>query len=133
MKGSTFACLAASALLLASLPASAQFTAPCDTRAARAADKWFGDDKALHAGGSAALGVLAATMTDSEAGAFAIAMVPGVLKEISDRRTCGNFFSVKDLAADALGAYLGVKFGRAYIVPIGGRNMVGVAVQIPLD
>lgn len=100
----------------------------CNTSAARAADKWTGDDKAMHLGGSAVIGMFASTMTSSEPKALAIAMVPGVLKEIQDRKTCGNFFSVKDLAADALGAYLGVKFGHTYIAPIGPNGKPGVTI-----
>lgn len=116
-------------MLLTALPAHAA----CDTSAARAADKWTGDDKVLHLGGSAVLGVFASTMTRSEPTAFAIAMIPGVLKEIQDSRTCGNYFSAKDLAYDALGAYLGVKFGHTYIVPIGPGGKPGLTLFTTLD
>ena len=47
--------------------------------------------------------------------AFAFAMVPGVLKEVVDSRQKGNYFSGKDLAADALGAAFGVWAGGAML------------------
>ena len=64
-------------------------------------------DKKMHFGVSFALGVAAANQwRDEPVKAWAIAQVPGLLKELSDIR--GTGFSGADLAANALGAALGV-------------------------
>lgn len=104
--------LATAALLLCSLAAHAAG----DESAARAADRWSGKDKQMHFAISAFAGVAAAQLAPhNEWAAFGVAMIPGIIKEIGDSQTQGNFFSVKDLAADALGAYVGVKFGHFLI------------------
>lgn len=72
-------------------------------------DSWTSHDKALHFGVSAALGMAAGSQwPDHKGRAFALALTPGVLKELSDARKGGSGFSIKDLTADALGAALGV-------------------------
>lgn len=80
-----------------------------------------GPDKTGHAACSALLGVEAALLFNkgksvderSFWGPFALAMVPGVLVEISDERKRrhghgGEGFSVRDLAADMAGVAVGV-------------------------
>jgi uncharacterized protein YfiM (DUF2279 family) len=52
---------------------------------------------------------------DSDAQAFGVAMLPGIAKELLDAADTCNVFSTKDLAADALGAFIGVKV-RGWIV-----------------
>jgi len=74
-----------------------------------AQDRWVGDDKVWHFGGSVFIGTLAYTAVESKPIAFGIAMGVGLLKEMSDRKTTG--FSYKDLVWDAAGAYLGVQVG----------------------
>ncbi|MDO9226051.1 MAG: hypothetical protein Q8M09_17525 [Pseudomonadota bacterium] len=74
---------------------------------AQAADDWGGADKAQHFAVSAVLGTASAMHFEDKWVAFGVAMIPGVLKEITDSR-----FSGKDLAADALGAALGVQLGH---------------------
>ena len=76
------------------------------------ADEWTGKDKSLHFGVSAALGVAAYAQTHDRTKAFAWAIAPGVLKEIADSQSDGNQFSSKDLAWDALGAFVGVQAGH---------------------
>ena len=77
----------------------------CSSSAAQ--DTWNGADKKMHIGVSFVLGFAAgAQWPDNRLKAFGVAMIPGVLKEVSDRGTTG--ISGKDLAADALGAALGV-------------------------
>jgi uncharacterized protein YfiM (DUF2279 family) len=72
-----------------------------------AQDQWNGSDKKMHFGVSFVLGFAAGNQwPENKPLAFGVAMIPGVLKEISDRNTTG--FSGKDLATDALGAALGV-------------------------
>ena len=76
------------------------------------ADEWTGKDKSLHFGVSAALGVAAYAQTHDRTKAFAWAIAPGILKEIADSQSDGNQFSSKDLAWDALGAFVGVQAGH---------------------
>ncbi len=83
---------------------------------AQAADDWNGADKAKHFAVSAVLGTASAMHFENKWTAFGVAMIPGVLKEITD-----SHFSSKDLAADALGAALGVQLGHWIVT----RNGVG--------
>ncbi|OQX10946.1 MAG: hypothetical protein BWK73_18925 [Thiothrix lacustris] len=76
------------------------------------ADEWTGNDKSLHFGVSAVLGVAAYSQTHDRTQAFAWAIAPGVLKEVLDSQEEGNRFSTKDLAWDALGAFVGVQAGH---------------------
>jgi putative lipoprotein len=86
-------------------------------------DSFKGDDKALHLGVSFALGVAAGSQwPDNKLKAFGVAMIPGVLKEISDRSTTG--FSGKDLVADAVGAALGVYTAHWLITRQNGKAVV---------
>ncbi len=80
--------------------------------ASMAADDWSSSDKALHFGISAGFGTLSAMHFENKWTAFGVAMLPGLLKEIHDSGQTGNRFSGKDLAADALGAAVGVQFGH---------------------
>lgn len=78
-------------------------------------DKWTGPDKKLHLGVSAILGFAAINQFPNEpVKAWALAMVPGVIKEASDPR-----WSWKDIVVDGVGAYLGVKLGGCIITPRG--------------
>lgn len=77
------------------------------TSSAQAADDWNGADKGAHFAVSAVLGTAAAMHFEDKWTAFGVAMIPGLLKELTDSR-----FSGKDLAADALGAGLGVQIGH---------------------
>jgi putative lipoprotein len=76
------------------------------------ADAWTGKDKSLHFGVSAALGIAAYTQTHDRTQAFAWAIAPGIVKEIVDSQSAGNQFSSKDLAWDALGAFVGAQAGH---------------------
>jgi len=105
------------AALLASLALLAT-TAP-----ARASDDWNGPDKAKHVAVSAVFGTLSAMHFENKWTAFGVAMIPGMAKEIYDSGRANNHFSGKDLAADALGAALGVQLGHWIVT----RN--GVAYQ----
>ncbi|ACG60362.1 gp40 putative lipoprotein [Iodobacter phage PhiPLPE] len=84
------------------------------------ADDWTGDDKNKHFSGSAALGVAASlAFKDSEHPViypFAAVLAIGLAKEIRDEvAPAGSGFSYKDLAADALGAALGVSIGNGVL------------------
>ena len=85
------------------------------------AEEWSGADKAQHFALSAAFGTLSAMHFENKWTAFGVAMIPGLLKEIHDGSQAGNRFSGKDLAADALGAAVGVQFGHWIVT----RNGVG--------
>jgi hypothetical protein len=64
-------------------------------------------DKQMHAGVSFFLGMAAAhQLPDRPVLAWGIAMVPGLIKEVSDRK--GTGFDGKDLLANGIGAALGV-------------------------
>jgi putative lipoprotein len=79
---------------------------------AQAQDQWSGKDKQMHFGASFALGVAARQLSpDNKFAAFGMAMAPGLIKEIFDSQQDGNKFSAKDMAANALGAYIGVRVG----------------------
>jgi uncharacterized protein YfiM (DUF2279 family) len=89
-------------------------------------DSWSGSDKALHFGVSAVVGFAAVNQwPDNKPKAFLVAMIPGVLKEVSDRKTTG--FSGKDLVADALGVALGVYAGGWLISRNQGTTKVAYA------
>lgn len=77
----------------------------------------FGEDKIMHAEVSMSLGIISGTMIENKYTAFGVAMIPGILKEISDSQQKHNFFSKGDIIADAVGAALGVWFGNTYIRP----------------
>lgn len=75
-------------------------------------DAWNGSDKRLHLGVSFVIGLAVSQVEPSKPKAVAWAMVPGLLKEIGDSQEAGNRFSGKDLAANLLGATLGVYTGH---------------------
>jgi len=85
-------------------------------RAADPVDSWTGQDKAMHFGLSAPLGMLGVGMADrlGFTGRFeriavgaALGMVPGLAKEWSDRSNPRGTASGKDMVANMLGAILG--------------------------
>ncbi len=83
-------------------------------------DDWKGDDKALHFGVSFALGVATGHQWPKEPlKAFGVALIPGVLKEATDKKASG-----KDMAANALGAALGVATGRWMVMRNNGTTLV---------
>lgn len=97
---------------------AALFILPLAT-AGKAADTWDGADKAKHFGVSALIGVATGMTIENRWSAFGVAMLPGLAKEIADSQKSNGHFSGKDLAADALGAVLGVHLGRWIVTPRG--------------
>ncbi|MDN3921502.1 hypothetical protein [Roseateles violae] len=71
----------------------------------------IGRDKYMHAGVSVALGAAARSQISDPLKAWAWAMAPGLAKEVYDARRGGTGFSVADLVADGIGAYVGVQLG----------------------
>jgi uncharacterized protein YfiM (DUF2279 family) len=96
--------------LICAAIAGAAFSAQASEREreeVKAQDSWTGSDKAVHFGVSFVLGFAAGNQwPENKPLAISVAMIPGVLKEISDRSTTG--FSGKDIAVDLLGATMGV-------------------------
>lgn len=76
-------------------------------------------DKFKHAAVSFALGTASGAFFENKWTAFGVAMIPGLVKEISDSQKSNNHFSGKDMAANALGAALGVQFGHWIITSRG--------------
>lgn len=97
------------------------------TSLALSASAWaggpIGEDKYLHAGGSAFLGALVAQAAPTLGAPtqVLIALVPGVAKELVDRTQPGNKFSSKDLVADLIGAAIGV-YGHRWNVARQGNT-----------
>lgn len=76
------------------------------------ADDWTGPDKTQHAAISALIGSVAGAAVKDKASAFALAIAPGVVKELYDaQHPKTHTASWKDLAADAVGAAIGVYVG----------------------
>jgi hypothetical protein len=85
-------------------------------------------DTKSHLGVSFVLGYAMANQFPNEPlKAWGIAMVPGVLKEISDRSSTG--FDKKDLLADAIGAALGVATGRWMVMRSNGATVVAYRTE----
>lgn len=73
-------------------------------------DRLLGADKAQHFATSAALAALGTAATRSEVLGFSLSLGLGVLKEVYDsRHPERHCASIKDIAADAAGAYVGAK------------------------
>lgn len=67
----------------------------------------FTQDKQKHFAVSAALGVVARSVTDNKASAFGLALIPGIAKEAYDT-TGKGCTSINDMAWNAIGAAVGV-------------------------
>ncbi|MDR5785802.1 MULTISPECIES: hypothetical protein [unclassified Caballeronia] len=74
-------------------------------------DSWTGSDKLAHVAASAPFGALGAYLTRGSDHPVVygtlIGTAPGLVKEIVDGTCRTDGFSYKDLAADALGAWIG--------------------------
>ena len=91
----------------------------------RAQDAWTGPDKKKHFAVSLVVGLATRQLAPhNELAAFGVALVPGLLKELVDAGQRGTNVSAKDLVADALGAYAGVKLGGLVIAPADGGARV---------
>lgn len=90
----------------------------CVPLLASAQDSWTGADKAKHFGVSFGLGAFTeATMPKLPfAAKFAIAIGPGLGKELTDQK-----FSTKDLVWDAIGVYSGMSFTHLLV----RKNFIG--------
>lgn len=95
---------------------------------ANAQDTWSGRDKRQHFAISFAAGV-GCSQVFQGATAYGCAILPGLVKELSDSQEEGNKFSGKDMVANALGAYLGVRTGRWLIMRHNSQTIVAYRVQ----
>lgn len=93
------------------------------------ADDWTGPDKTKHVAVSAAIASTVTMATGNENTGFAVALGIGLAKEVWDSKHAGHEASVKDLAADALGAYVGSKFGGWMIAKTGGKTVIMKQIQ----
>lgn len=110
------------------LPAQANDKPPAPPVATKPADSWSGSDKKMHIGVSYVLGVAAGSQwPDNKPLAFGMAMIPGVLKELSDKSTTG--FSTKDLVADAIGVALGITTAHFLITRRDGNTVVAYRTE----
>ena len=99
---------------------------------ATAQDKWTGQDKAMHFGVSYALGFAAGNQWPNKEDrwkAIGVAMIPGVLKEVSDAQKGGTGFSGKDIVADLIGASLGVYSAHWLIGRQGGKTTLAYRTE----
>ena len=104
------------------LDAAAYPARPAAADSLRPPDAWLGPDKALHAGASFLLTLSGQYVLTDKGGlsdgralplSAAAALALGVAKEVADsRRAVGPHFSLRDLAADALGVALGALVTR---------------------
>ena len=92
------------------------FAAIVASEPANAEDKWTGVDKGQHVAVSAGIGTVSGLIVKDKWTAFALSMVPGVLKEMYDaQHPKTHTASFKDLAADAVGAAVGVYTGNCVL------------------
>ena len=80
-----------------------------------AADQWTTKDKGEHIAVSAGIGTVSGLVIKDKWTAFGLAMVPGIAKEIWDSQHPNHTASFKDLAADAVGAAVGVYTGNCVL------------------
>lgn len=102
-------------LVVVALAAAADVAGGQGTSTVKHPDAWFGIDKIKHFFMSAfinsvaysALQAAGANHSSAMAGAVGFTMAVGLGREIHDRRTPGNIFSVRDLTWDAIGTAAG--------------------------
>lgn len=88
------------------------------------ADDWWGQDKAWHFAGTAALSsALTLSSRNPELG-FWSGVAVGAAKEVWDLRHAGHDASVKDFAWSAAGAYVGSQGGGWMIRRSGGQTVL---------
>lgn len=93
---------------------------------ANEADPWGGSDKKMHVGVSTIIGFAARQQWPSDPGkAFAVALVPGVVKELSDGRQA----SAKDMVANAIGAAVGVYAGGWFVRYSNGHTTISYSTE----
>jgi hypothetical protein len=107
-------------LIAAALMAASTLACATQERPPQPKDEWNGNDKAMHFGVSFVIGYATANQWPKEPlKAWAVALIPGVLKEATDQKASG-----KDMAANALGAALGVATGRWMVMRNNGTTVV---------
>lgn len=106
---------------------------------AQSDDSWTGPDKMLHVGVSAPFGALGASFAPAHAGTgtrllwgTAIGALPGLAKEVVDLQRPGATASLRDVAANLVGAALGALVADCCLIrPLGrGDRVDGVGVEM---
>lgn len=84
----------------------------------------FTQDKQKHVAVSSAIGAVSRSLIDDNKTAFAVALVPGIAKELHDMsgNGCASF---KDMAYNAIGAAIGVASANWVI----RRNFIGYRTE----
>lgn len=97
------------------------------------ADDWTGQDKLNHMALSASVSKLT-TQTHSTAQGIALALLPGMAKELSDLSGSGTS-SLKDMSANIVGALIGAALPKNYmILPIAPMGVInGVFLTYSMD
>jgi len=80
-------------------------------------DQWGDKHNGYHFAGEVLVGAVAGSVIDNKWAAFAVAMVPGIVREEWKRERGYSSYSVPRLFWDALGAYVGVEVGHVLIAP----------------
>ena len=107
-------------------------------------DSWTGQDKALHFGMSAPMGLLGVSFaarlgftdaTEKKVVGALIGSMPGLVKELADISNPRGTASIKDLAFNLLGAALGASLSDCCTVsPISRRDRLdGLTVEYRID
>ena len=91
------------------------------------ADDWWGQDKAQHFVGAAALSSVIAVGTRNPDLGFWSGVAAGAAKEVWDQRHAGHQASTKDFAWSVAGAYAGSQGSGWILRRSGGQTVVGYA------
>ena len=89
--------------------------------AAAQTDPWFSDDKYKHFAVSAAIASAVTVATEDKQVGFWASVGVGVAKEIYDSQQPGCYISVRDLAWDVLGAYVGAEL-TGWVLRVDGNS-----------
>jgi len=85
-------------------------------------------DKVKHVAVSASIAAAVKAYGYSDAGAFAISLLPGIAKELHDHKR-GSGWSNRDMIANALGAGIGIKSANWFIKQDAGQTVIGYRTE----
>lgn len=93
-----------------------------------AQDSWTGPDKKQHFALSAVFGIASGMQFANKPTAIGVAMIPGLVKELSDAQSGGSGFSIKDLVWDLIGATTGV-YSSHWVLSTFGRDTTVISYR----